>query len=49
MYIILKGRVAVLQRSEESGNMPRVVYIKNDGEQFGEMSLLDKDKSKAKN
>ena len=24
--------------------MPRVVYIKNDGEQFGELSLIDQDK-----
>lgn len=32
MYVILKGRVAVQQTSEESGNMPRVVYVKNDGE-----------------
>ena len=44
MYVILKGRVAVQQTSEEFGNLPRVVYIKTDGEQFGELSLIDQDK-----
>lgn len=44
MYIILKGRVNVQQRSKEHGNLPVVKYVKNDGEQFGELGLIDQGK-----
>ncbi len=40
LYVILKGRVAVSINSPEYGNLPVVVATLNDGEQFGELSLI---------
>ena len=38
--MILKGRVAVQINSAEYGNLPVVVATLNDGDQFGELSLI---------
>ena len=43
MYIILKGRVAVQINSPEYGNLPVVVTTLNDGDQFGELALINMD------
>jgi len=44
LYIILKGRVAVEITSPELANMPVVVTTLNDGDQFGELSLIKMEK-----
>ena len=41
MYIIIKGRVAVEQVSETTGQVPIVIAYLADGLHFGELSLLD--------
>lgn len=43
LYVILKGRIAVQINSSEYGNLPVVVATLNDGEQFGELSLIKLD------
>ena len=40
LYVILKGRVAIQIQSKEYGNLPVVVATRQDGEQFGELSLI---------
>lgn len=40
LYIIIKGRVAVQINSVEYGRLPIVVSTLNDGDQFGELSLI---------
>ena len=44
MYVILKGRVAVVKKSPEYGNIPITEVILQDGAWFGELSLIDADK-----
>ena len=44
MYVIVKGRVAVEKTSPECDNLPRVVALLKDGEHFGELSLIDREK-----
>lgn len=44
MYIIIKGRVAVEQSSETTGQVPIVIAYLTDGLHFGELSLLDTQK-----
>lgn len=44
MYVILKGRVAVEIKSKETGNLPLVIAILEDGQHFGELSLIDQEK-----
>ena len=44
MYVILKGRVAVEKTSPEYDNLPLVVALLKDGEHFGELSLIDREK-----
>lgn len=44
MYVILKGRVAVEKTSKETGNLPLVIAILEDGQHFGELSLIDHEK-----
>jgi hypothetical protein len=44
MYVILKGRVAVEKKSKETGNLPLVIAILEDGQHFGELSLIDQEK-----
>ena len=41
MYVIIKGRVACEVTSVDWANMPIVIATKKDGDQFGELSLLD--------
>jgi CRP-like cAMP-binding protein len=40
LYVILKGRVAVQIQSVEYGKLPVVITTLNDGDQFGELSLI---------
>ena len=44
LYVIVKGRVAVQINSKEYGNLPVVVTTLNDGDQFGELSLISLNK-----
>lgn len=44
MYVILKGRVAVEKKTKETGNLPLVIAILEDGQHFGELSLIDQEK-----
>jgi len=41
LYVILKGRIAVEKQTKECGNLPVVVATLSDGEQFGELSLIN--------
>ena len=41
MYVIIKGRVACEVTSPDWALMPIVIATKKDGDQFGELSLLD--------
>jgi hypothetical protein len=42
--VILRGRVCAQIQSPEYGNLPVVVATMNDGEQFGELSLINLEK-----
>ena len=44
LYVILKGRVAVQINSQEYGHLPVVVATLSDGDQFGELSLINMNK-----
>ena len=41
LYVILKGRVAVQINAPEYGHLPVVVATLSDGDQFGELSLIN--------
>ena len=44
MYVVLKGRVAVEKTAPEREGLPLVVALLKDGEHFGELSLIDREK-----
>lgn len=44
MYVILKGRVAVVKAQAQYGNIPLCEVILDDGKWFGELSMIDSDK-----
>lgn len=41
MYVIVRGRVCAQIQSPEYGNLPVVVAMMCDGDQFGELSLIN--------